>query len=398
MRVDQVIAGCAHKSSGTSYYIMNACRALARCGVDVSLHSFNAAVAPEDGFKSFVYHRASGIGDRIGWSRDMLKGLQVAAETCDVFHTNGVWLMPNVYPGWVVDSMRKAGAMRIPKFVLSPHGMLSEWAIQNSRFKKQIFNLLFQKKALELVDMFFATSEKEYREIRALGWRQPIAVIPIGMDLPEVSGFRNAVAENRPGKKKIVFLGRIHEVKAIDRLIVAWGTLCKSCSQALEWEVLIAGPDGGARQSLEQLVQEKKIPYVRFVGEVAGEEKMRFLAEADILAQVSHSENFGASVAEALSMEKPVIASTGTPWKGLEGSGDIGRSGWWVKNDPETLARTLRDAVCLTDTERMTMGRNGRKWIERDFSWTSVGFKMKAVYEWLLNPETVAKPEYVLVD
>ena len=73
------------------------------------------------------------------------------------------------------------------------------------------------------------------------------------------------------------------------------------------------------------------------------------------------------------------------------------RCGWWVENEPETLAKTLRDAMALSDDERRWMGEAGRDWIRRDFSWEGVGAKMKAAYEWLLDPEHTVKPEFVRI-
>ena len=54
-------------------------------------------------------------------------------------------------------------------------------------------------------------------------------------------------------------------------------------------------------------------------------------------------------------------------------------------------------AMSLSDAERHQMGEVGREWIRRDFSWEGIGAKMKAAYEWLLDPEHVAKPEWVKV-
>ena len=48
--------------------------------------------------------------------------------------------------------------------------------------------------------------------------------------------------------------------------------------------------------------------------------------------------------------------------------------------------------------EMMAMGARDREWIRRDFSWKGIGAKMKAAYEWLLAPEKVEKPEWVVSD
>lgn len=52
-------------------------------------------------------------------------------------------------------------------------------------------------------------------------------------------------------------------------------------------------------------------------------------------------------------------------------------------------------AMSLSDAERRQMGEVCREWIRRDFSWESVGAKMKAAYERLLNGRV--RPEYVKI-
>jgi glycosyltransferase involved in cell wall biosynthesis len=69
----------------------------------------------------------------------------------------------------------------------------------------------------------------------------------------------------------------------------------------------------------------------------------------------------------------PVIAGKGTPWNGLE----TNRCGFWVDNDPESLATAIRKISTLPLKE---MGQRGREWMKKDFSWESVSREMLAVY------------------
>ena len=59
---------------------------------------------------------------------------------------------------------------------------------------------LLQNQVLRRADMFHATSEKEYEEIRALGYQQPVVIVPIGMEIPELkdggNGERGERGEN----------------------------------------------------------------------------------------------------------------------------------------------------------------------------------------------------------
>ena len=172
-------------------------------------------------------------------------------------------------------------------------------------------------------------------------------------------------------------------------MVKAWGQVQESLP---DWELVIAGPDCGAKGELEAVIAEEQIPRVRFVGEINGQAKYDFLTEADIYVLPSHTENFGITVAEALACGTPTIASQGTPWEGLETE----KCGKWVPIGVEPLAATLRELTSLTDDERAAMGERGRAWIQRDFSWDGIGAKMKAAYAWLLGQGE--RPDWVKLD
>ena len=294
--------------------------------------------------------------------------------------------MPSVYPGWAVKGTKC-------KLVVAPRGTLAKWALRKGYLKKKIFGWLFQNQVLRRADMFHATSEKEYEEIRAQGYRQPVAIVPIGMDVPElgVSGSEFLVSGSgaRKRMKKVVFFGRLHKVKGVDRLVRAWEEAAQD-----GWELVIAGPDCGMLEELKGIVAERKLPRVSFVGEINGPAKYEFLAGGDVYVLPSDTENFGVTVAEALASGTPVIASQGTPWQGLERE----RCGRWVPIGVEPLAAALREMMAMSDEERAAMGARGREWIRRDFSWKGIGAQMKAAYEWLLAPEKVERPEWVRME
>ena len=235
--------------------------------------------------------------------------------------------------------------------------------------------------------MWHATSEKEYHEIRAAGYRQPVALVPIGMDLPDVTRSRVERVDRVEGNRKVVFFGRLHKVKGVDRLVRAWEQVVRD-----GWELVIAGPDCGMLEELKSIVAERKLPRVSFVGEINGHAKYAFLADADIYVLPSDTENFGITVAESLASGTPVIASQGTPWEGLERE----KCGRWVPIGVEPLAAALKELMAMSDAERAAMGARGREWIRRDFAWEGIGAKMKAAYEWLLGQGP--KPDCVVLD
>lgn len=364
MTVIQVIPSVSAESSGPSYCMTRMMRVLGEMGVNVELCTL-------DNFPS-RWNRFP----HLGVSPAMYRRLRHEAARVDIIHNNSLWMMPNVYPYW-------AARDKSVKVVTSPHGTLSKWALNHGKYKKMLFGMLLQYPALRRTDMWHATCEKEYGEIRAAGYKQPVAIIPIGVDLPNVKG-----REDGSARRKVVFLGRLHKVKAVDKLICAWEDIAENFPN---WDLEIAGPDGGVRDELEAMVCTRNIPRIKFNGEISGFAKYEFLSSADIYVLPSHTENFAVTVAEALACRTPVIASYGTPWSELN---EIG-AGWWIPIGAQPLARQLERAMSLADSERAAMGARGREWIAREFNWKLIGMKMQLAYEWIINPVGTERPEYI---
>lgn len=91
---------------------------------------------------------------------------------------------------------------------------------------------------------------------------------------------------------------------------------------------------------------------------------------------MSHTENFGATVVDALAHGKPVITSAKTPWKVVQEKG----CGWWVENDVESLARALREMMALSENDRCEMGHMGCTLVEASYSWEAVGQALLTAY------------------
>lgn len=377
MCVIQTVPDINNESSGPSYSVVNLCRGLFQCGTEVELYVPVVREMASCGFPVRCYPRKTFLHLRgMEWSPDLKRALRLASRSADVIHSNGVWMIPNLYAAWAVRGTRC-------KLVTSPRGSFATWSLARSRFKKKVMGWLGQNTALRTTDMFHATSKKEYEEIRVLGYRQPVAIVPIGMAIPEV---KSRVKDDVGRVRKVVFFGRLHKVKGVDRLVRAWEEVARD-----GWELVIAGPDCGMLEELKGIVAEGHVPRVSFVGEINGHAKYEFLARGDVYVLPSDTENFGVTVAEALASGTPVIASQGTPWQGLERE----RCGRWVPIGVEPLAAALKEMMAMSDEERAAMGARGREWIRRDFSWKSIGAQMKAAYEWLLAPEKVEKPEWV---
>ena len=369
MKVAHVLAGLDNAAAGTSYSVLRLAAGLAErevAGEVLSLLPIEdelAAGAEVIGFPRFPLIR------RLGISPAMRRGL--FAHDATLLHNHGLWMMPNVYAGTV------ARRRQIP-LVFSPRGMLSEWALGFSRWRKRIaWWVLGQRRAVAATDCFHATSESEAEDIRRLGFRQPIAVIPNGIDLPDLTS--PAPPADREERHSVLFLSRVHPKKGVPILVRAWRQVERRFPG---WDLVIAGPDErGHLAEVQKLARALELKRVSFPGPAYGLEKQTLCRRADLFVLPTHSENFGLVIAEALAFGVPVITTTGAPWQELERRG----CGWWIELSEHNLARALEAAMSLPGERRVAMGQRGRLWMERSFGWPRVGAEMKAVYEWVLG-------------
>ena len=263
--------------------------------------------------------------------------------------------------------------------------MLEPWAMSFRAWKKKLAWSLYQKRDLESAALLVATSAQEAESIRKVGLRQPIAVIPNGIDLPEWKE-RTFPKE---GMRSALFLSRVHPKKGLMNLVAAWDRV-----RPEEWRMIIAGPnEGNHRADVELAVRRAGLDQeIQFVGSVAGEAKEHLYRDADLFILPTYSENFGVVVAEALAYGVPVITTKGAPWEGLLSH----KCGWWIDMGIEPLVEAIREATTMPNDERQEMGRSGRDYVAQDFSWPKIAEQMLSVYKWVLKKET--KPDCILMD
>ena len=374
MKIVHIVPNINDEASGPSYTVPRLCKSLANLKHKVVLsciegNSFSSNVKLQT-------HSSWPFLKRYGISHEHVKSSIKASNTADIVHNHILWSMVNIAAGWIVPD-KKA------KLVTSPRGTLSEWALRHHRFRKKLFWPM-QKRLLEKADLIHATSKSEYEDIRRLGLKQPVIIIPNGIDIPDI-GQKNSTNNERV----ILFLSRIHPKKGLELLINAWGSIENKYEN---WKLNIVG-DGEKNyvSSLKNKVKNKNLNNVIFTGPLYGSEKQAAYQNADLFILPTHSENFGMVVAEALANACPAIVSQEAPWSGLKEH----HCGWWIPNNIESLETTLDLAMSTPQKELQIMGSNGRVWMEQDFSWDKIAILMEEGYNWLINdgklPKTVKK-------
>lgn len=384
VRVVQIVPAIAEEASGPSYSVVRLCQSLIDQGQAVTLAALDWAPlsSPPPFLKTFPL----GLGPRrLGRSPGMKRWLdEICIENqIDILHNHGMWQMNAVYPAWAA---RKHGV----NLMYSPRGAFSEWAMRHGSSAKKLFWPLLQRPAVESATGFHATAESEYEDIRRLQLRQPVTVIPNGIDIPDLP--EKQATEFRT----LFFLGRIHPVKGLDVLLPAWGAVQKKFP---DWRLVIAGSDDGYHGSsgylteIQALANRLKLERVLFSGPLYGQAKQQAYRDADISILPSYSENFGVTVAESLALATPAIVSRGAPWSGL------GRhaAGWWIDRGVDPLVACLEEALSCSPAQLGEMGLRGRRWMESEFSWPHIGRQMAETYHWLCD-RSLPTPAWVRLD
>ena len=297
-----------------------------------------------------VYYCAKSFG--MDFSTGLLARLVAMIRWADVVHLTGVYSAPTIPTLFLAFLLGKP-------VVWSPRGALQRWAGSRHIWLKRLWECACWAVASRRT-LIHVTSQEEAGESLARFPGFDFAVVPNGVDVPE-SVMRTA----SDGRLRLLFMGRLDGKKGLENLIEACRLLTSRSIE--EWSLVIAGSgDPRYEQSLRELVEQcGLVSRVRFAGHVTGGRKAALLAESDLLIMPSFTENFGLVVVEALAYGIPVIASTGTPWMRLQ---DMG-CGFWVSNDPDTLAQTIMRARKMPLDE---MGRRGREWMVQEFSWDTV--------------------------
>lgn len=377
MKILQTIAGFGAKSGGTStctYDLVSSLNKL-NCQTDIltlrpNNHTDYLMGIGEQWIKALPYDGKTPFG----YSHNIAHYLNTTDY--DLYHTNGLWMYCN-------HATASAARKKDKPYIITLHGMLYPQALARSAWKKKLMMLLCFDKDIREANCIHATCMQEMKYYRDLGYKNPVAVIANPMPLPD---YIDDIKSER-NKKRIGFLGRLHPRKNVKGLIEAWASLGKATQNA---ELYIMGKGDEAYEAyLREFVARLGLTNVIFTGFVNGREKFEKLATLTALFVPSDFENFGMIITEALLVKTPVMASLGTPWEEL----NTRHCGWWVNNDLDTLAKTIFNALQLSQEDIEKMGENGKILVGSNYAAEKIAQKMTRLYEWITNGGE--KPEFV---
>jgi glycosyltransferase involved in cell wall biosynthesis len=305
----------------------------------------------------------------------------------DLIHVHGIW------HGTSIASLAHKRNTGRP-YLVSPRGMLDPWALSHSRWKKRLAYSLFEHSHLRRASCLHAVSHSEHNSMRAIGLKNPIALVPNGIDVPDLTADSKTKANTR---KSLLFLGRIHPKKGLVNALKAWTAMNRKTTQ--EWQFVIAGWDqAGHLDELKDLCRDSKVPYscpnledylaepnpseeasVLFVGPAFGIQKDLLLRRASGFILPSFSEGMPMSVLEAWAYRLPVIMTEhcNIP-EGFSANAAIR-----ISTEAADISRGMAELMAATPEERDKMGSAGRFLVQERFTWPRIAEQMSSVYRWI---------------
>jgi len=319
-----------------------------------------------------VFGKDSGI---VKSALDMRKF--VRSRHFDILHLHNLWTYPSLLT--LEKSLRNEAAV-----IITINGMLDPWALGNSRYKKKIAAFLFEKLNLNRAKLVHVNSEREAEDCRRFGIKAPVAIIPNGVE-PSLNA--NLSSNHRIDKfrsnhkKRLLFLGRIHEKKGLIPLVEAWSQLPPNFRE--EWVLDIVGwDDRGFEAQLRNLTLQRGLEdSVVFHGPLYGDDKIQAYEDADAFILPSFSEGLPMAVLEAWSAALPTIIS---PQCNLS-IGYARHASLPTAPETSSIVFALKRLMEMSPAARQILGENASQLVREKFSWDSVANNLMDCYRWCLG-------------
>ncbi len=359
--------------------ILGLCQAERRLGIDVTVFTTTAAGSESllpavDGPAVYeeipVFRFPLGLAGRFFHAPLLAKTLKSRARDFDLVHIHCLW---NLTEWSAAYACRATG---IP-YVISTRGMLLGASRRHRAWRKKIFYPVIESRILRRARFLHVTSAEEVDEINRLGVQRRVLELPNGVDAPgDISKLRGefrkqyGIGEDSP---IVSWIGRIHSIKRLDLLALAFA---KAQSVVPQMKLVLAGPDEcGHRAEVAPLFAGSGDAVI-WTGELGSADKLRLLADANLLVACSNVESFGMSIVEAMAAAVPVVVTQTCPWPQIERE----NCGRWVPHDADSIAKGILDLV--TDLPRArAMGERARRFAVQNYAWDSIARDMIAAYE-----------------
>jgi glycosyltransferase involved in cell wall biosynthesis len=315
------------------------------------------------------------------FSRIAHSKIGVQVHDADIVHLHTLWNPLNI-------SVRRACHQLHRPYVLMPHGMLDPYSLSIRRLKKSVYMRMFERRNIAAAKRMIYTTPEEERLASLSALRLPKGeLVPLGANASCVQkeALRAEFLARFPhanGRRTLLFLGRLHPKKGLDRILNCLRSLQQSIPNVL---LVVAGDgDAGYTQRLRELVSALALDnHVLFAGRLDGELKWASFAAAELFLLPSRQENFAITVAEAMQMGVPVIITENVntwPYVKEAGAGLV-----LDERDINALLPQAIEALLKDDATRLRMGVQGSRYARERLTWHASAQKLLACYDQVLS-------------
>ena len=255
------------------------------------------------------------------------------------------------------------------KIIFSSHGYLDSWSMRSSIIKKKFYILLILQRLFLRSNLFFSNIG-EYKDCKKRIKAANIFVIPNGI---ETSLYNFGKIDKSP-KKKIIFFGRVHQKKGIEILLKAIKKLPKEYFNFYDFEITGPGEVKYLRKIKDMINKFDIQNYVVMYPPKIGNEKIRYLQNADIFILPSFEEGDSIALKEAMAAENVVIISEQCR---LDLVTDY-NAGFVVKTNEESIKEAL---LKLENHDLKNMAKNSKNIIHNYFQNSNCSNRVLRIYE-----------------
>ncbi len=331
-----------------------------------------------DGLSVHYFRRSSGLSGRYFYAPDLGRACRKDVAKHDIVYVSATWTYPFVAAGW---SARHA---EVP-YVVCPRGSFMEWSMGRKWLKKRIYLQLVERRFTEAASAIHCTSEMELEQIKHWKFKSPAVLIPNGVDLrpfqslPPKGSLRQALGI--PASAPVsLYVGRMHVMKRIDRTVEAFSSVVRTLPDA---HMILVGPDedGSGERARRWVTQHGLSDRVHFTGGLTGNQLLQAYVDSDLLVLLSHRENFGMVVVEAMAAGLPVLVSSNV---GL--GSDVQNAGAGVVVDadsPEVEAAWLD--LLKSQNQHTDMANAARQIAQSRFSSEAAAQQMSDLFERIID-------------
>lgn len=255
-----------------------------------------------------------------------------------------------------------------------------------SWFPSQIFSTrLLVPQSLRNADKIIAVSKSTKHDLQELFNvpEEKIKVIYEGVRVEKIKlkSKRENIARFKLAKKFILFVGTLEPRKNLSSLIRAYKKLTTWHKEFLSYQLVVAGHKAYKSEEAFDEVKELKLEQqVKFLGYVTHNEKIDLMKACSCFVNPSSYEGFGLTLAEAMALGVPIIASDVSSLPEV-----VGKAGILIDPEKEYEMATAMRKVLTDSRLRDRLKKAGPKQAAQ-FSWERCARETLKVYE-----ETVKK-------